>query len=307
MIGKSILLLMISCLTIAVVIPAKAGTPAHNRANEHKHEGDPLFRGDEEYFSYCSNGNCRLITGEEFHRARNMPVDLHVSCRKNNQYALTFDDGTSKNYPRLLEILKRNNVKATFFVVGSNLKSEEGRQWFRQAFADGHYMANHTFSHDDLTKLNDAQITATIENTRAAMINAIYPHTGDGKHDPDKLRLETSSKVVRPPFGNIDMNVDAILKSHGYTSVRWNADRYDWNMPGDDPKTTATILERTRDQLAFINEHAAQGKVFNQSIMDLNHDWQATTVDAVQDLITLVKANGYEFVTMDECLGAPSF
>lgn len=256
-----------------------------------------------EYFSYCSNGTCRIINGEDFHRARNMPVDLHVSCKKNNQYALTFDDGPSKNYPRLLQVLKQNNVKATFFVVGSNLQNPDAAQWFRQAFADGHFMANHTYQHDDLTKLNAAGMVDTVEKSRDAMIKAVYPNIGDGKNDKDKQRLETSTKVVRPPFGNIDMDVDSVFKAHGYTSVRWNADRYDWDKPGDDPRTTQTILALARQQLAFIAANDANGTVFNKSILDLNHDWQPTTVDAIQDLITLVKANGYEFVTMDECLG----
>lgn len=256
-----------------------------------------------EYFSYCSNGTCRIINGEDFHRARNMPVDLNVSCKKNNQYALTFDDGPSKNYPRLLQVLKQNNVKATFFVVGSNLQNPDTAEWFRQAFADGHFMANHTYHHDDLTKLNAAGMIDTVEKSREAMIKAVYPNVDDGKNDKGKRRLEASTKVVRPPFGNIDMTVDNVFKSHGYTSVRWNADRYDWDKPGDDPRTTQTILALARQQLAFIAENNAKGTKFNQSILDLNHDWQPTTVDAIQDLITLVKANGYEFVTMDECLG----
>lgn len=258
-----------------------------------------------EYFSYCSNGECRLITGEFFHQVRNMPVDLHVSCRKNNQYALTFDDGPGVNYPRLLEILKRNQVKATFFVVGSNLASEDGRQRFRQAFADGHFMANHTYSHDDLTKMTASEITATIEKTRLAMFDAAFPQA-NAASDADKNRLDFSSRVIRPPFGNITVATDTILKSNRYISVRWNADRYDWNMPGDDPKTTQIIIERVQQQLDYIAQNAAAGKVFNQSVMDLNHDWQNTTVDAIQDLITLVKARGYEFVTMDECLGIPA-
>lgn len=257
-----------------------------------------------EYFSYCSNGACRLITGDYFHNARGMPVDLNVTCKKNNQYALTFDDGPSSNYPRLLEILKRNNVKATFFIVGNNLQKEEAMQWFRQAFADGHFMANHTFKHDDLTLLDEQAIVESIENTRNAMIKAVYSNPEDGNQDPNKRRLEVSSKVVRPPFGNINMYVDETLKAHQYTSVRWNADRYDWNMPGNDPNTTTTILERVGQQLDFIARNAANGHVFNQSILDLNHDWQRTTVDAVQDLITLVKSRGYEFVTLDECLGS---
>lgn len=256
-----------------------------------------------EYFSYCSNGTCRLITGEFFHQARDMPVDLHVVCKKNNQYALTFDDGPSINYPRLLEILKSNHVKATFFIVGSNLQNENGLRWFRQAFADGHFMANHTYHHEDLTTYDEDKIVATIEKTRDAMIKAIYPNTLADDRDPNKQRLEASSKVVRPPFGNINMEVDRIFKEQGYTSVRWNSDRYDWDMPGDNAKTTEIILKRVHQQLDYIAEMSAAGKVFNRSVLDLNHDWQPTTINAIQDLITLVKASGYEFVTLDECLG----
>jgi peptidoglycan/xylan/chitin deacetylase (PgdA/CDA1 family) len=256
-----------------------------------------------EYFSYCSNGICRLITGEFFHKARGMPVDLHVNCKKNNQYALTFDDGPSKHYPLLLEILKRNNVKATFFIVGSNLNNAEAREWFRQAVTENHFMANHTFNHDDLTTLDEEKIVVTIEKTRNAMIKAIYPNPDNGQQDLTKKRLIASSKMVRPPSGNIDMFVDKVLKAHGYTSVRWNADRYDWNMPGNDAKTTEILLNRVRQQLDFIADAKVNGFVFNQSFLDLNHDWQPTTVDAIQDLISLVKSRGYEFVTLDECLG----
>lgn len=249
---------------------------------------------DLEYFSYCSDGSCRLITGEFFHRARNMPVDLNVSCKKDNHYALTFDDGPSKNYPRLLEILKQNNVKATFFIVGSNLNNQEAVTWLRQAYQNGHFMANHTFNHDDLTRLNEAGIKETIEKTRALMMLALYP---------DTARVAVSSRVVRPPFGNIDMAVDKILKNNGYTSVRWNADRYDWNMPGDDPKTTETIIARIEQQFDYIAQMINKGERFNHSILDLNHDFSVTTIDAVDALIKIVKARGYEFVTLDECLG----
>lgn len=259
---------------------------------------------DLEYFSYCSNGVCRLIDGDYFHKARGMPVDLNVSCKKNNQYALTFDDGPSKHYPALLEILKQNNVKATFFIVGSNLQNDESKQWFKRAFDDGHFMANHTFNHDDLTQMNEASMIETIERTRKAMMNAVFANVDEADINlNDKHRLDLSSKVVRPPFGNIDMNVDGAFKLHGYTSVRWNADRYDWNMPGDDPKTTQTILDRVNYQFNFIIDNISHGAKFNQSIMDLNHDWQPTTVNAIQDLIAIVKSHGYEFVTMDECLG----
>jgi len=258
-----------------------------------KHKSEDL-----EYFSYCSNGQCRLINGNFFHDARDMPIDLNVSCKKNNQYALTFDDGPTQNYPRLLEILKRNNVKATFFIVGSHLQNEERVNWFRQAFKDGHFMANHTYQHEDLTQLDEASMIETVEKTRLAMMNAL---TSD---ESDQLsRLEISSRVVRPPFGNINMVVDNIFKNNQYVSVRWNADRYDWNMPGDDPKTSQVILDRVRDQFKFISNQIDNGKQFNQSILDLNHDGQLATIEAIQELIDYVKSKGYQFVTMDECLG----
>lgn len=285
--------LILSCLLTSSALAQGSPEPGGSR-----------FATDLEYFSYCSNGTCRLITGEFFQNARGMPVDLNVSCKKNNQYALTFDDGPSKNYPRLLEILRLNNVKATFFIVGSNLDNVDNIKWFRQAFADGHTMANHTFNHDDLTKMNEAAMVETIEKTRIAMINAIYPNPpGNNGDSGNRKRLEASSRFVRPPFGNIDMDVDRIFKKHEYISVRWNADRYDWNMPGNDPKTTWTILDRVRQQLNYISENVGKGVVFNQSVIDLNHDWQPTTVDAIQELISLVKSRGYEFVTLDECLG----
>lgn len=256
-----------------------------------------------EYFSYCSNGECRMINGEFFHRQRNMPLDLNVSCKQPRHYALTFDDGPSRNWPRLLEILKRNNVKATFFVVGSNLKNADNVNAFRQAVSDGHFIANHTYKHEDLTKQSAEEIVAAMENSREQMLNALYPDPRVGRQDTNHKRLEISSRYVRPPFGNIDMRVDSILKSNGYTSVRWNADRYDWNMPGSDPKTSATILERVRTQLAFIADHSAKGEKFNESVLDLNHDGQDATVNAVEELIGIVRENGYEFVTMDVCLG----
>jgi peptidoglycan/xylan/chitin deacetylase (PgdA/CDA1 family) len=250
-----------------------------------------------EYFSYCSNGKCALINGDAFHEARNMPVDLHVTCRNNRHYALTFDDGPGRHYPRLLEILKHNKVKATFFIVGDNLKNADAAAWFRAAVADGHYMANHTINHNDLTKLTDNEIVEAVEKSREMMLNALPAN------DPARSRVAVSSRIVRPPYGNIDMRVDAVLKAQGYTSVRWNADRYDWNMPGDDSASTTEILARVQLQLDFIALHVQSGDEFNQSILDLNHDTQNATIDAIESLINLVKSKGYEFVTMDICLG----
>lgn len=253
-----------------------------------------------EKFTYCSNGTCRLIDGGFFHASRGMPLDLKVVCQKNNQYALTFDDGPSANYPRLLDLLKRHGVKATFFVVGGNLNTEEAKQWLARAVNEGHFIANHTMNHADLTGLNDSQIVDQVELSRAAMRDALC---SQGLAEEQVTRVLHSALVVRPPFGNIDGHVDSVFKSHGFTSVRWNADRYDWQMPGDNPNTAKTIVDRLVQQLNFIELEAKKGSVFNRSILDLNHDWQIQTLDALETMIPLLKSKGYEPVTMDRCLG----
>lgn len=252
-----------------------------------------------EMFTYCSNGSCRLITGEFFHNNRGMPVDLNVTCKKNKQYALTFDDGPSANYPRLLEILKKHNVKATFFVVGANVVNPDAAKWFAQAYSEGHFMANHTLNHADLTGLTDDQVLEQVKKSRELMLKAVFPADSTTEN---AAALRFSTTFVRPPFGNIDSRVNTLLKEQGFTSVRWNADRYDWQLPGNDPKTPEIIVKRVLQQLDFIDAADKMEFVFNHSILDLNHDWQNTTLDALNTWIPLVQQRGYKFVTMDECL-----
>lgn len=251
-----------------------------------------------EQFSYCSDGSCRIITTDFFYYGRGMPRDTNFSCKKNNQYALTFDDGPSANYPKLFEILKKHNVKATFFINGSNAQTEDGNKWLGLVAHEGHFIANHTFNHPDLTAMSEDEIYKQIEDSRQTLLNAPSVQNLPAEL---KERLQSSTKYLRPPFGNFDMKVDKVFKEHGYTNVRWNSDRYDWNMPTE-PKTVQTIVERIVYHLDYIQSQKNRGVDFNQSILDLNHDWQASTLEAVDIYIPLVKKRGYEFVTMDECL-----
>lgn len=257
------------------------------------HANQPL-----EKFSYCSNGSCNLITTDYFFYARGMPRDLNFSCKKNNQYALTFDDGPSENYPKLLEVLKKHNVKATFFVVGGNLKSDRAHELYVQMVKEGHFVANHTLSHADLTILSPEGVYEQIEKSRDALLTSPLLKTVS----PDLIaNLKKSTKYVRPPFGNINALVDDIFKKNDYISVRWNSDRYDWDMPPTS-ESAKIIVNRVIQQLNFIDSLRAQNVDFNQSILDLNHDFQNSTLEAVDAYIPIIKAHGYTFVTLDECL-----
>lgn len=241
-------------------------------------------------FSYCSNGRCSLMSADHFRRVRNFPETIAYTCKKDNHYALTFDDGPTSNWETVLAILEQHNVPATFFVVGKNLETETGREWVQKAYAKGHDIANHSFTHPSLIKLSDVQIAHELIQTQ----NNILAALGDTK------RSRRASSIVRPPFGDIDDHVEAIAHHHGFSTVRWNSDRYDWQLSEADGPL---VKQRVLDHLRFVN-NAAGHAPFNRSIIDVNHDKSQATVSVLNEIIPLIKEAGYEFVTISECLDA---
>lgn len=93
---------------------------------------------DADRFSYCSNARCRMVSALEFKKEKNFPLNVNYTCKHDNHYALTFDDGPSPNFPAVLQILARHDVKATFFVVGDNLLDEQQKKRLVDAHQAGH-------------------------------------------------------------------------------------------------------------------------------------------------------------------------
>lgn len=124
---------------------------------------------------------------------------------------LTFDDGPHPVHtPRILDELARRDVKAMFFVVGERLESEVGQALMKRAHREGHVIANHTYSHPNLTKLLEEEIRREPRRTQELI--------GDCAHE---LRL------FRPPFGATNLSVNRIVQDEGYMSVLWNVDTLD--------------------------------------------------------------------------------
>ena len=236
-------------------------------------------------FSYCSDGRCFLMSGDAFHRSKGFPLEMHYTCKKPHQYALTFDDGPSQNTERLLDILNRHQVKATFFVVGSNLASEEGQARLRWIHLHGHQVSNHTKNHVSLPELNDDEIRAQVQDTQKQILSVLG----------DSAQLRRDSSVVRPPFGNMSSRVQDVFKGIGFSSVRWNADRYDWR-----EKASDLIRSRYLQQLNFIRSQSGD---IQKSILDLNHETSDVTLSVLDEMIPKIKSEGYEFVTVSECIG----
>ncbi|MFB4317894.1 polysaccharide deacetylase family protein [Actinomadura sp. 21ATH] len=197
------------------------------------------------------------------------PKPPPVDCRKAKCVALTFDDGPMSGTSRLLDLLARNKVRATFFLVGGNV--EEYPELVRREAAEGHELANHSYSHADLGRSSQAEVTSELVRTQRAIqrVAGVTP------------------VLMRPPYGSTDKQVAAITKRLGLAQVLWTVDPLDW---------------RVRDSARV--ERKVVGGTRNGTIV-LLHDIHATTVDAVPMIIKRLAAKGYVFVTVSELYGEP--
>ncbi|MFN7161225.1 MAG: polysaccharide deacetylase family protein [Candidatus Gracilibacteria bacterium] len=178
--------------------------------------------------------------------------------------ALTFDDGPSKKEtPRLLDILKTERVKATFFVLGKN--AEAHPEIIKRAFAEGHEIENHSWDHKDLTKLSQEQLLKEIRQT-------------------DEVIERLTKRIplfLRPPYGTLNK---ALEQWSTYDLVLWSIDTKDWQ------HHDSTYIQE------YILKHVKDRDII------LLHDIHATSVDTVSTLIPILKEQGYTFVTVEELL-----
>ncbi|GAA1767650.1 hypothetical protein GCM10009795_012560 [Nocardioides hankookensis] len=143
-------------------------------------------------------------TGAPGHRDRVVPCSRGL-------VALTFDDGPSPTVtPRLVHVLRRLDVPATFFMVGTRVAAYP--EVARLVEHNGFTIGNHTWAHTDLTTQSDAEVRHALRATRRAMHAA-------GLHP---------TELARPPYGATNPHVERLLTGMGYTSVLWTIDSRDW-------------------------------------------------------------------------------
>lgn len=195
----------------------------------------------------------KCLAVEDNIRAEGEPMNVY----------LTFDDGPSENTPEILEILKRHNVKATFFVTGK--EGDEADEWYRQIVADGHTLGMHSYSHK-----------------YSVLYDSLDSFKDDFTQLSDKLESVTGEKcwVYRFPGGssnqvsNIDMNefID-YLGEQGMTY-------YDWNVVCGD----ATSQIYTADELV---QNVMKDVVKYKNSVVLMHDAaeKDSTVEALEIIL----------------------
>lgn len=182
--------------------------------------------------------------------------------------AITFDDGpTPQNTPRLLDMLRQRNIKATFYVIGRNV--EMYPDIVRRTVAEGHEIGNHTYTHRLLTKLSDDEVLREMSRTRDAVAAAagVQPRT------------------MRPPYGALLQRQRELVHSQfGYPTVLWSVDPRDWQRPGASVVASRILTGTT-----------------NGSVI-LAHDLHAPTVDAMPAALDGLLKKGFRFVTVSQMI-----
>lgn len=185
-----------------------------------------------------------------------------------NYIAMTFDDGPHpQNTPRLLDILRARNVKATFYVIGRSVDLYP--QIVRRTVAEGHEIGNHSHTHRLLSKLGDSEVRSEMARCRDAVGRAAG------------VRMRT----MRPPYGGLlQRQRELVHAEFGYPTILWSVDPLDWKRPGPSV-VTSRILSGT----------TAGGIV-------LAHDLHAQTVDAMPATVDGLLRRGFKFVTVSQLL-----
>jgi peptidoglycan-N-acetylglucosamine deacetylase len=195
--------------------------------------------------------------------------------------ALTYDDGPNDPHTlRLLEVLARHNVHATFFLIGHYVKQ---RPDIVRAIAQaGHVIGNHTFSHRNLIFASGRQARNEMQKCEQALYDAV------GRH----------SRLFRPPFGGRRPVTLRVARRLGLEPVMWNVTGWDWK-----GKPAEYVEDKVKKQirggdvvLLHDGSHAAFGADRSQTVL------------ATDKLIAHFKSEGYEFVTVPEMMkdAAPS-
>jgi peptidoglycan-N-acetylglucosamine deacetylase len=182
--------------------------------------------------------------------------------------AMTFDDGPSpETTPRLLDILKQRNIKATFFMIGQN--AERNPAIVQRILAEGHEIGNHSWTHPQLSKLSDDRVTEEVNKTQAAIKNA----------------CGYTPVLLRPPYGAITARQKQwIEQQFGLSVIIWSVDPFDWKRPG------ASVIEQR------ILAGARPGAII------LSHDIHKQTVDAMPATLDALAAKGFKFVTVSQLI-----
>lgn len=205
-------------------------------------------------------------------------LNFHLKAYCNNplekekKIALTFDDGPHPITPKILELLKKYNAKATFFCIGKNI--ENYPEILKQTINEGHSIGNHSYSHShffDFFRKN--RIVQELNNTNAI----IEKHIGK------------KALFFRPPFGVTNPSIKNALKITKHNVIGWNIRSMDGII-----KNEKVIFNR-------ISKRIAPGSIV------LLHDTSENSVRVLEQLLLFLQSNNYKIITVEELLNLKAY
>ena len=189
--------------------------------------------------------------------------------------ALTFDDGPNKtSLPKILDLLKSENIKASFFLIGKNIADKKLQ--VERVHNEGHLVLNHSYTHSNFDKASKELMISEIEKTNN-VINDI---------------LGVTPRLYRPPYGIITKDIKLAVKNLGMNIVLWNVDGEEWNSEKSLDYVVNTQKKETKNG-SIILMHTQPNKEMSY--------------EALKILIPHYRTQGYEFVKLDELLGIEAY
>ncbi len=201
---------------------------------------------------------------------------LPIVCKANTdkkEIAISFDDGPAANYTAaILDVLKTENVKATFFCIGKHIASNE--EILKRIHTDSHLIGNHSFSHHfwfDMYSAKKMQEDMKMMDAEMERVTGLKP------------------KLFRPPYGVTNPNLKKAIIKGGYTPVGWSVRSMD------------TVAKEEKKLLEKINAGIKPGAVF------LFHDTCKITLHVLPVFIKEVKKMGYNIIPLDKLLALKAY
>jgi peptidoglycan/xylan/chitin deacetylase (PgdA/CDA1 family) len=233
-----------------------------------------------------------FLAYEHFEQPANQLFGASLTHGPSNQrvVALNYDDGPNPPYTdRILEVLERERVHATFFLVGRAVQAFP--EVVRRELNDGDALGNHSWDHSHLIVYPPGAVAASIERTDAAI------HAAAGVH----------TKLFRPPFGSRDWIVMRTAQRLGYTVVMWSEPlARDWEYPSA-VQIAQRVLRVAGDGSIIVLHDGNRGQLCAQRQLNPHVCDRSADIAATRILIEELKKRGYRFVTIPELIsGGPT-
>lgn len=214
--------------------------------------------GSDSFVIDTSNNSVSRInkTNYEYDVVINRKID-----KSKKMIALTFDDGPNYNTSKIIDVLNKYDIKATFFVLGS--RAINNKDILKKMADSGMEIGNHTYNHLLLTKYDENKIRSEIEDTSEVIYSA----------------TKKRPKLLRPSYGSVN---NKIKKVANMPIIIWDIDTLDWKYHNS-KRITSRVVNKVRD-----------GDII------LMHDIYSASLNALSNIIPILQDNGYEFVTIDE-------